>query len=149
MSQLLNKFNLICESYKFGSPQNWYPLTTQVQHIYMAKKDRCQAHIKLEEIPMWTKGQNVYFIWEMFSNAISLLYCVHSLGLRHISLTQPTQQIANGGRGKFTWRMNQMLFFWQGWQAAEHMCNNSGLSLSLPSFSKLNNFSRAQITTHH
>jgi hypothetical protein len=82
---------------------NWSnPLTTQVQHIYMAKKDRCQAHIKLEEIPMWTKGQNVYFIWEMFSNAISLLYCVHSLGLRHISLTQPTQQIANGGRGKFT-----------------------------------------------
>jgi hypothetical protein len=72
------------------------PLTTQVQHIYMGKKDRCQAHIKLEEILMWTKGQNVYFIWEMFSNAISLLYCVHSLGLRHISLTRPTQQIANG-----------------------------------------------------
>jgi hypothetical protein len=107
----------------------------------MAKKDRCQAHIKLEEILMWTKGQNVNFIWEMFSNAISLLYCVHSLGLRHISLTRPTQQIANEADERQVW---------QGWQAAEHMCNSSGLSLSLPSsFSKLINFSRAQITTHH
>jgi hypothetical protein len=107
----------------------------------MAKKDRCQAHIKLEEILMWTKGQNVNFIWEMFSNAISLLYCVHSLGLRHISLTRPTQQIANGADERQVW---------QGWQAAEHMSNSSGLSLSLPSsFSKLINFSRAQITTHH
>jgi hypothetical protein len=121
-----------------GQTEN--PLTTQVQHIYMAKKDRCQAHIKLEEILMWTKGQNVYFIWEMFSNAISLLYCVHSLGLRHISLTRPTQQIANEADERQVW---------QGWQAAEHMCNSSGLSLSLPSFSKLINFSRAQTTTHH
>jgi hypothetical protein len=45
----------------------------------------CHNLINLEHFPTWTKCQKLYFNWEIFSNLLSLLFCVEALGLIHES----------------------------------------------------------------